>query len=748
MRELDLNAIGTPGSARNRETVPVDEVDSLCPYCGVGCALTFLTETDGSAIRSVKGRDGAANAGRLCVKGRYGFDYAMHGQRLTKPLIRRENSYPKGPLWGAFSDRRPKKPGGLVDYDDLMPHFREATWEEALDLAARKLAEIRDRDGGDALAGFGSAKGSNEEAYLFQKLVRAGFGTNNVDHCTRLCHASSVAALLQGIGSGGVTNIVRDVERADVALLSGCNPTENHPVAASFIKDAAANGTKLVVVNTRRPRIADYAELYLQIRPGTDVALYNAMMHVIIEEGLIDRDFIEQRVEGYEDVAATVKAYTPERSAEICGVDRDELVRAARILGEANAAMIFWGMGISQHTHGTDNARCLIALAMITGNVGRPGTGLHPLRGQNNVQGASDAGLIPMVFPDYQKVDDDATRQWFEAYWDRPLSGEPGLTVTEITNAALEGGIKGMYVQGENPFISDPDVNKVRKALSALEFLVVQDIFLTETAEFADVILPGSSFMEKLGTYTNTDRRVQVGRPALKLPGDARQDWELICEIGNRMGLPMQYDSPAEVFVEFARTTESYRNFTHENLGKEGKWYPCDDPEHSDGEPIVFTETFPRGRALLVPAEQSAPRDPTTDEFPLALNTGRVLEHWHTGTMTRRSKALSTITPEGFVEVHAADAARYGLENGGWATITSRRGHIVAEVRIDSKVAEGTVFVPMHFREACANVLTDPAIDPDGKIPGFKYCPVRLEPAETPADGVARSTLHPQEATS
>lgn len=744
MRELNLEQ----HVSGDRNRVPVQEVDSLCPYCGVGCALTFLTDAEGKTIHHVRGRDGAANSGRLCVKGRYGFDYAMHEQRLTKPLIRREESYPKGPLSGAVSDRQPKKPGGLVDYEDLMPHFREASWDEVLDLAARRLKEIRDRDGGDALAGFGSAKGSNEEAYLFQKLVRAGFGTNNVDHCTRLCHASSVAALLQCIGSGGVTNVVRDVENADAALLSGCNPTENHPVAASFVKEAAANGTELVVVNTRRPRIADYARLYLQIRPGTDVSLYNGMMHVMIKEDLIDRAFIEERTEGFDELAKTVAKYTPEHVAETCGVPRDDLVEAARILGRANAAMIFWGMGISQHVHGTDNARCLISLALITGNVGRPGTGLHPLRGQNNVQGASDAGLIPMVFPDYQPVNDAETRQWFEQYWGRELSGTPGLTVTEITNGALDGTIKGMYVQGENPFISDPDVNKVRKALSALEFLVVQDIFLTETAEFADVILPGSSFMEKLGTYTNTDRRVQVGRPALKLPGNARQDWELICEIGNRMGLEMQYDSPAEVFREFAGCTDSYRNFTHENLGPLGKWYPCDDPENSEGDPIVFQETFPRGRALLAPAEQSGPVERTDEEYPLALNTGRVLEHWHTGTMTRRSSALSTISPEGFVEIHELDAKRYGIEHGGWTRITSRRGSIRAQARVDNKVAEGTVFVPMHFREACANVLTDPRIDPDGKIPGFKYCPVRVEPAEAPPRGVPDSSLHPNEAVS
>ncbi|MEE8434068.1 MAG: formate dehydrogenase subunit alpha [bacterium] len=709
------------------KTVPVTEVDSVCPYCGVGCALTYGVDQAENRILYARGRDGAPNAGRLCVKGRYGFDYAMHGQRLTRPLIRLEGSYPKGPLSaGVKSSTGAVKAGGIVDYDEVIPHFREADWDEALELAARRLKEIREAHGGDALAGFGSAKGTNEEAYLFQKLVRAGFGTNNVDHCTRLCHASSVAALLEGIGSAAVTTVVRDVSNADVALLAGCNPTDNHPVAATFIKDAAAGGAKLIVINPRRPKLADYAALYLQIRSGTDVALYNAMMNVIIAEDLIDAGFIANRVDGFEELKAVVAEYTPGRAAAITGVPAELIVEAARMYGSAKAALVFWGMGISQHTNGTNNARCLIALAMITGNVGRPGTGLHPLRGQNNVQGASDAGLIPMVYPDYQAVDDPEIQAKFEALWGVKLSSKKGLTVTEIMDQALEGNIKGMYIMGENPFLSDPNTNKIRKALAALDFLVVQDIFLTETAEFADVILPASSALEKTGTYTNTDRRVQIGRPALRPPGEARQDWELICEIGTRMGYPMNYSGPSEVFDEFAAATHAYATLNYAHLGEFGKWYPCPDPETSEGERIVFDQSFPSGKAKLVPARALDPDEMPSDDYPLLLNTGRVLEHWHTGVMTRRSAALHALRPDPFVEIHPQDARNLGLNEGDRVSVTSRRGEIQLKVTVAERSLPGAVFIPMHFREAAANVLTNPAVDPWGKIPEFKVCAVRI----------------------
>ncbi|WP_435102871.1 formate dehydrogenase subunit alpha [Arhodomonas sp. AD133] len=710
------------------EPVAVREVDTLCPYCGVGCALAYGVD-EHDHILYARGRNGAANAERLCVKGRYGFDYTQHPQRLTKPLIRRDDSYPKGPLSG-FSrpdSSGPRKPGGIVDYDEVLPHFREASWQEALDLLARRLGEVRDGHGADTIAGFGSAKGSNEEAYLFQKLMRAVIGTNNVDHCTRLCHASSVYALIEGIGSGAVTNVVRDVAKADVALVTGCNPTANHPVAATFMKQAAANGTKLLVANVRRPGIADYAHQYVQFQPGSDVAFYNAVMHVLIDEGLYDREFVAERTEGFEALRQTVERYTPEMAAEHTGVPAGEIVRFARTFGEARSAMLFWGMGISQHVFGTNNARCLIALALLTGNVGRPGTGLHPLRGQNNVQGASDAGLIPMYYPSYQSVADPAVKAKFEAQWGVELSDRPGLTTAEIGHAALEGRIRALYCMGENPFLSDPDVNRVREALTCLDFLAVQDIFLTETAEFADVVLPASSFMEKLGTYTNTDRRVQIGRPVRALPGDARQDWEILGEIATRLGHEWDYPDPAAVFDEMVAVTPLYANLSHATLGAYGKFTPCKDPD-SEGEQVLFAETFPIGRGRFVPAELAPAPELPDKGYPLVLNTGRVLEHWHTGVMTRRSRALDTLSPDPFVEVHPDDAAHFGVTDGELARVTSRRGEVRLPVRVTTDVAVGTVFIPMHYREAAANALTDPSLDPYAKIPGFKMCAVRVAP--------------------
>lgn len=718
-------------TAAPRSTPRVDETPTLCPYCGVGCALSYVTTADG-AILYGKGRDGSANAGRLCVKGRYGADYANHAQRLTVPLIRRDSSYPKGPLshFSKPSSSGPRRAGGIVDESEILPHFREASWDEALDLVARRLLAIRERHGADALAGFGSAKGSCEEAYLFQKLVRAAFGTNNVDHCTRLCHASSVYALIEGLGSGAVTNVVRDIEHADVAVLSGCNPTANHPVAASFMKQAAAHGTQLLVVNVRRPPIADYAARYVQIRSGSDVAFYNAVLHVLIEEDLVDHRFIAERTEGFAELCDVVRGYAPGAVSETTGVSAEEIVQFARTLGGARSAMFFWGMGVSQHVFGTDNARCLIALAMVTGNVGRQGTGLHPLRGQNNVQGASDAGLIPMYYPGYQSVADPEVRKRFEAHWGVPLSPEPGLTTVEITHGALDGRIRGLYCMGENPFMSDPDMNTVREALSNLDFLVVQDIFLTETAEFADVVLPASAFLEKTGAYTNTDRRVQLGRPVRALPGKARQDWRIICELATRMGYRMDYPSVSAVFDELVAVTPLYGNLSHERLGDRGRWYPCPDPD-SEGEKVLFGEAFPRGRARLVACEASVAPELVDATWPFILNTGRQLEHWHTGVMTRRSIALDRIAPEALVDIHPDDAASMGIADEDWVQVRSRRGSIQLRARLTASVARGSLFIPMHFREAAANLLTDPSLDPFAKIPEYKICAVRIDPVLT-----------------
>jgi len=712
----------------------LDSIDTVCPYCGVGCALTYHVDRDRNAISFADGREQPGSQRRLCVKGRYGWDYASSPQRLTTPLIRREESYPKGPLSsdvrGEGRGRR-HKPGGLVDYGEVLPHFREASWEEALDLVASRLKDIHADGGPGAIAGFGSAKCSNEEAYLFQKLIRAGFGTNNVDHCTRLCHASSVAALFEGVGSGAVSTTYGDIVNADVAILAGTNTTANHPVASSFFKQARRRGTTLVVVDPRRERIADHADIYCQLKPGTDVAFYNGIMHELIANDWVDREFIARRVTNYGELAKTVRQYTPERAAQICGVDADTIREVARLWGQAAAGVIYWGMGISQHTTGTDNARCLIAMCSITGNVGRQGTGLHPLRGQNNVQGASDAGLIPMFYPDYQLVTrDDAREKFADAWGGRELDPERGLTVTEIIASALQGGVRGMYMMGENPFLSDPNVNKVRKALSALEFLVVQDIFLTETAEFADVVLPASSYMEKDGTYTNTDRRVQVGRKALEPPGEAREDWKIVCDIAVRIGLPMDYGSPSDVFDELASLMPNYAGLSYDNLGESGKLYPNPDPEHTDGTVVLFDERFGTddGKAHLVPAEWLPAKELPDEEFPFILNTGRLLEHWHTGSMTRRSYALDTIQPEAHVYLNPDDAAAMGVGDGDFVRITSRRGSIELSARISHRDTPGTCFVPFHFREAAANVLTIDEIDPHGKIPEYKFCAVKVEP--------------------
>jgi formate dehydrogenase major subunit len=748
-----------------RPRTELDAVDTVCPYCGVGCALTYYVDRERGAIAYADGREQPGSQGRLCVKGRYGWDYAASPQRLTMPLIRREESYPKGALsadvrgdmarGGENNDhgqapgagpgakrkggKRGRKPGGLVDYAEVLPHFREASWEEALDLVARRLSEIYVEGGPAAIAGFGSAKCSNEEAYLFQKLIRTGFHTNNVDHCTRLCHASSVAALFEGIGSGAVSTTYGDIRNAGVAIVTGSNSTANHPVASSFFKQARRNGTTIIYVDPRADKMADHADIYCQLKPGTDVAFYNGIMHEVIRLGLTDDAFIRARTSNYEALARTVADYPPERAEQITGVPADLIRRVARAWGEAKAGVIFWGMGVSQHTTGTDNARCLIALCAITGNVGKPGAGLHPLRGQNNVQGASDMGLIPMFYPDYAKADDPGVKARFEQVWGTAdLDPKKGLTVTEIIGSALKGGVRGMYMLGENPFLSDPNINKVRKALSKLDFLVVQDIFLTETAEFADVILPASSYLEKEGTYTNTDRRVQRGRTVVDTPGQARVDWEVVQDIANRIGLGWRYESSRDIFEELVSVIPSYQNLTYDNLGPGGKLYPNPDPARSDGTVVMFTEKFNTddGLAHLVPAEWLPARELPDEEYPFVLNTGRMLEHWHTGSMTRRSYALDAIAPKALVFIHPDDAAGLGLADGDVARVSSRRGVIELEARVSHREARGNCFIPFHFREAAANLLTIDEIDPFGKIPEFKFCAVRIEPARTEqADG-------------
>ena len=694
--------------------IPDKQVDSVCPYCGVGCQLTYNVKDN--KILYVEGRNGPANLGRLCVKGRYGFDYAHHPHRLTKPLVRREGV--------------PKSGDFTMDPDRVMDVFREASWEEALALAGGKLASIRDAHGGAALAGFGSAKGSNEEAYLFQKLVRTGFGTNNVDHCTRLCHASSVSALLEGIGSGAVSNPVMDVTRAEVIVVIGANPTVNHPVAATWIKNAVKAGAKLVVMDPRRSELARHAHRYLQFKPDTDVALLNAMMHVIVSEKLADQDFIASRTIGYAELEANVAEYSPEAMAPICGIDADTIRYVARLYATSKGSMILWGMGVSQHVHGTDNARCLIALSLMTGQIGRPGTGLHPLRGQNNVQGASDAGLIPMMLPDYQRVDNPAARARFEAAWGATLDPKPGLTVVEIMDAIDAGQIRGMYIMGENPAMSDPDANHARAALAALEHLVVQDIFLTETAYLADVILPASAFPEKTGTFTNTDRLVQLGRQAIDPPGEAKQDLWIIQQMAKRLGLSWNYGHVSEVFDEMRHTMASIGGITWERLERNGAVvYPCMN-EGDVGQPVVFTELFPRegGRARFVPADIIPADERPDSDYPMVLITGRQLEHWHTGSMTRRATVLDAIEPDPVALVHPLDLERLGLKPGQPITIASRRGEVVLYARADDSSPVGAIFVPFCYYEAAINRLTNAALDPFGKIPEFKYCAIKVTP--------------------
>ncbi len=707
--------------------VPDKQVNSVCPYCGVGCQLTYNVK-DGK-ILYVEGRDGPANHGRLCVKGRYGFDYAHHPQRLTKPLIRREGA--------------PKLPHATLDPERVHEVFREASWEEALALAAGKLKDIRDTAGPKSLVGFGSAKGSNEEAYLFQKLVRQVFRSSHVDHCTRLCHASSVAALLEGIGSGAVSNPVADVAQAEVIFLIGANPTVNHPVAASFIKNAVDAGATLVIADPRRQQLSRRAKWHLQFRPDTDVALLNGLLHVIVAEGLVDEAFIGARVNGFEQLKASVAEATPERMAEICGIPAETIREVARTFATARSAMILWGMGVSQHVHGTDNARALIALALITGQIGRTGTGLHPLRGQNNVQGASDAGLIPMMLPNYQRVGEAAVREQFEALWGGAIDARPGMTVVEIMHAAHEGRIRGLFVEGENPAMSDPDLNFARQALAELQHLVVQDIFATETALLADVVLPASAQPEKWGTYTNTDRLIQIGRPAVSPPGQAMQDLWVIEQIGRRLGADWSYwhaedgagqaaaEAPvARVYEEMRAVMAPLAGVPWSRLVREEAVVTPAPVEDAPGQSVVFVDSFPMpdGCARLVPTQFRPGAERTDADYPFVLTTGRVLEHWHTGAMTRHASMLDAITPEALVSLHPLDAAALGVADGASVRLETHHGGVVARASVTEQVQRGQLFIPFAFWEAAANTLTGDALDAVAKIPGFKVTAARLLP--------------------
>ncbi|WP_377193414.1 formate dehydrogenase subunit alpha [Ruegeria meonggei] len=690
------------------------ETESVCPFCGVGCKVSLKVK-DGK-VKYVEGINGPANEGRLCVKGRFGFDYIHHPHRLTKPLIRREDAPAKGLN---------------VDPGNLGTHFREATWEEAMDLAATKLMALREDDPRN-VAGFGSAKCTNEEAYLFQKFIRQGFRHNNVDHCTRLCHASSVAALIENVGSGAVTATFNEVENSDVVIIIGANPIENHPVAATYFKQFTKRGGKLIVMDPRGVGMRKFADEMLQFRPGADVSMLNAIMNVIVEEELYDSQYIHRWTENWEAEKEHLRAFTPEAMAPICGIEPDQLRRVARTFAQAKAGLIFWGMGVSQHIHGTDNSRCLISLALMTGNVGKPGAGLHPLRGQNNVQGASDAGLIPMFLPDYQSVMDDDIRAKFNNVWNSDdFSNEKGLTVTEIIDQAYAGNIKGMYIQGENPAMSDPDVGHAREALAKLELMIVQDIFLTETANYADIILPASALYEKNGTVSNTNRQVQRVRPAVTPPGEAREDWKITVELAQRIGLNWDYTDVSEVFAEMKLTMASLDNITWDRLETETITYPSLS-ETDPGQAIVFGDGFPRadGRARFTPASVIPPDEAPDEEYPMIATTGRQLEHWHTGSMTRRATVLDAVEPEANCSMNPRQLKLMGIEPGELIRLTTRRGSIDIMVRADRAIAEDMVFIPFAYVEAAANILTNSAIDPYGKIPEFKFSAIRVEKIE------------------
>jgi formate dehydrogenase alpha subunit len=684
----------TGALAPRRFLRPERETSTVCPYCGTGCRI--LLGVKGDAVVSARGdRDAPVSHGRLCVKGRFGsFEFVSHPDRLRTPLVREGDA------------------------------FREAGWEEALGIVARELKKYR----GSAFGGLSSAKVTNEDNYVFQKFVRAAMGTHNVDHCARLCHSSTVAGLRLSFGSGAMTNTVDDLLNAQAILVTGSNTTENHPIIGLRIREAVARGAKLILFDPRQIQLSQIATLWARQKPGTDVAWINGLLHVIVRDGLVNREFVASRTEGFEAVEKLVAAYTPERVASITGVPAETIVEAARLYATAERASIVYSMGITQHTTGVDNVRSLANLAMITGQIGRSGTGVNPLRGQSNVQGACDMGALPNFFPGYQDVASADVRAKFAKAWGAEITGVPGLTVTEMLPAALDGRIKAMFVMGENPILSDADLTHVEQALESLDFLVVQDIFLTETAKLAHVVLPASSYAERDGTYTNTERRVQLTQPVVRAPGGARRDWEILCEISTALGYPMHYASTAEINAEMRFLTPSYAGISFARLeaGAQLQW-PCPSEDHP-GTPILHREKFTRGLGAFHPVEYHPAAEETDASYPVVLTTGRMLEHYHTGTMTRRSQGLDGLVPGPFVEVNGEDAKRMSVVDGDPVRVTSRRGSIVLPAKVGTRVDSGVLFIPFHFWEAAANVLTNPASDPLAGIPEFKVCAVRVEP--------------------
>lgn len=678
---------------------PMREVKTTCPYCGVGCQMYLGLR--GEQIIKVSGdRDNDVNRGRLCVKGRYGIaEYVHHPERLTTPLIRRN--------------------GNLT----------EATWDEALDLIAEKLGSYHS----DQLGVISSAKCTNEENYVAQKFARAVLGTNNVDHCARLCHAPSVTGLVQTFGSGAMTNSINEVGDARCILAIGTNTTAAHPVIGFEIKKAVRKGGKLIVANPREIDLVRSADLWLQQHPGTDVPLLMGMMRIIVDEGLLDTAFIEERCENFDEFRQSLGNFDLDSVEQITGVPRDKVVEAARLYATNKPATLLYAMGITQHSHGTDNVAATANLAMLTGNIGKPSTGVNPLRGQNNVQGACDLGALPPVYSGYQAVSNQDIREKFEAGWGCSLPSQPGLTLTEIIPAAREGKIKAIYLVGENPALSDADAGHVREAMKKLDFLVAQDIFLSETAQLADVVLPGASFAEKDGTFTNTERRVQRVRQVIAPAGDSRPDWWITCQIARRMGgKGFDFTHPSQIMEEIARLTPSYGGINYQRLEAGGLQWPCPTPEHP-GTPILHSKQFTRGRGRFVPLEYKPSKELPDDEYPLVLTTERSLVHFHTGTMTRKVKGLNVFLGEGLVDINPEDASALGIADGEAVKVISRRGEVVAKAKVTGVSPAGVVAMNFHFAESPANVLTNPALDPVAKIPELKVCAVRIEKRGEPA---------------
>ncbi|MFA6621773.1 MAG: formate dehydrogenase subunit alpha [Candidatus Caldatribacteriota bacterium] len=673
-----------------------EKVHTTCNYCGCGCGFD-LNIKDGKVVKVTSNPDSVVNGINLCVKGRFGNDYIHRDDRLKTPLIRKNGK------------------------------LEPVSWEEALDLISDKFGKIKAEHGSDSLAVLSSAKCTNEENYLLMKFGRAVLGTNNVDHCARLCHSATVAGLAQAFGSGAMTNSIKELANASVIYVTGSNTTENHPIIALEIKKAVTkNGAKLIVADPREIELTKYATLWLRHKPGTDVALFNGLMNVIINEGLENKEFIKERTEDYDKLKEVVLKYTPEIVEKITGVPAEDIKKAARIYAEGPNTSLIYSMGITQHTSGTDNVLSTANIAMLTGNVGKESSGVNPLRGQSNVQGACDMGALPNVYSGYQAVTNTEVQEKFSKAWGAELSDKVGLTVVEILNAAHDGKIKGIFVMAENPAMSDPDLNHAREALKKTEFLVVSDMFMTETAEMADVVLPGVSFAEKDGTITNTERRVQRFHKAVETVGEAKPEWQIICDLSQKMGYEMSYNSPAEIMEEIARLTPIYGGMLYHRLDKEGLQWPCPDVNHP-GTKFLHQGKFSRGKGKFFAVEYRDAAELPDEEYPLIFTTGRVLYHFHTGTVSRKSKGLNEVYKEALVEISPNDAEELNIEDGEMVEVASRRGKIKAKVKITEKSDNGVVFMSFHFHEAAANLLTNAALDPVSKIPEYKVCAVKLK---------------------